>query len=229
MQAQVKGTTMPMLEVSLDAGEHIVSTHGGLAWMSASIEMSQTTKAGKGGLMHGLKRVLGGGGVLLTKYEAHKGPGMVTFGTKVPGTIFPLQVGGGQSFLVHREGWICGTQGIQPSVGFQHSLRGSIFGGEGFVLEKLEGDGTAWIELAGEMAIYDLSPGEALLVHPGNVGVFQHTVKFAVQRLKGIVNRHFGEDGLHLVRLTGPGRVYLMSMPLPLLAGSLKPFLEPSE
>ena len=229
MQAQVKGTTMPMLEITLDAGEHVVSTHGGLGWMTASIEMSQTTKAGKGGLMHGLKRVLGGGGILLTKYEAHKQPGRVTFGTKVPGSIFPLDVMHGQSFMVHRESWICGTPGIQPSVGFQHSFKNSVFGGDGFVLEKIEGEGTAWVELAGETDVQDLQPGEVLSVHPGHVGVFQHTVKFEVHRLKGIANRHFGEDGFHVVRLTGPGRVWLQSMPLPLLAGALRPLLEPEE
>jgi uncharacterized protein (AIM24 family) len=197
--------------------------------MSDSIEMSQTTKTGKGGLIHGLKRVMGGGGILLTKYEAHKAPGLVTFGTKVPGSIFPLQLGNGQEFLLHRDGWICATPGVQPSVGFQHSLRGSIFGGEGFVLEKLEGDGTAWVEIAGEVTSYDLAKGQSLRVHPGHVGAFQTTVKFEVQRLKGIVNRHFGDDGFHVVRLEGPGRVYLMSMPLPLLAGSLQPYLEPAE
>jgi uncharacterized protein (TIGR00266 family) len=226
VQFQVKGTTMPMLDISLDAGEHVVSTHGGLAWMSASIEMSQTTKAGKGGIIHGLKRALGGGGILLTKYEAHKQPGSLTFGSKVPGTIFPLQVVRGSSFMVHREGWICGTPGIQPSVGFQHSFKSSLFGGEGFVLEKLEGEGTAWIELAGETEVRDLQPGEQLLVHPGHVGVFQHTVKFEVRRMKGIINRHFGDDGFHLVHLVGPGRVWLQSMPLPLLAGALRPLLE---
>jgi uncharacterized protein (AIM24 family) len=171
---------------------------------------------------------MGGGGILLTKYEAHKDAGMVTFGTKIPGSIFPLEIGD-NDYYVHRDGWICATDGVQPSVGFQHSLRGSIFGGDGFVLEKLEGTGTAWVELAGELAVYDLAAGQNLRVHPGHVGAFPNSVKFEVQRLKGIVNRHFGEDGFHVVRLTGPGRVYLMSMPLPLLAGSLQPYLEPEE
>lgn len=228
MQAEVKGTTMPVLEIRLDPGEHVVSTHGGLAWMKA-VEMSQTTKIGKGGLMRGLKRVLGSDGILLTKYEAHKQPAMVAFASKVPGSIVALQVGDGQAYMVHREGWICGTEGIQPSVGFQHSFRGSIFGGEGFVLEKIEGDGTAWVELGGEIVAYDLAPGEELSVHPAHVGVFQTSVKFEVHRLKGIVNRHFGEDGFHVVELTGPGRVWLQSMPTALLAGAIQPYLEPEE
>jgi uncharacterized protein (TIGR00266 family) len=215
-----------MLEVNLDAGEYVVSTHGGLGWMSDSIEMSQTTKAGHGGI---LKRMLGGGGLLLTKYEAHKAPGMVTFASKAPGSIIPLTVDKEHVWMVHRDAWVCGTPDVQPSVGFQHSLRGSIFGGDGFVLEKLEGQGTAWVELAGETAVYDLSPGQSLRVHPGHVGVFQHTIKFEVQRLKGIANRHFGDDGFHVVRLQGPGRAYLMSLPLPLLAGALRPFLEPED
>jgi uncharacterized protein (AIM24 family) len=225
MQATVKGTTMPMLEITLDPAEFVVSTHGGLAWMTPSIEMSQTTKIGKGGAFAALKRKMGGGGLLVTKYEAKHGPGMVTMGTKIPGSIFPITLGGGASYLVHRDGWICGTAGVVPSVAFNHPFKSSIFGGEGFVLEKLEGEGTAWIELAGEMAIYNLGAGETLLVHPGHVGVIQHSVRFEVKRLKGIVNRHFGEDGFHVVQLTGPGTIWLQSMPLPLLAGALEPFM----
>lgn len=229
MQANVNGTTMPMLEISLEQGEHVISTHGGLGWMTESIEMSQTTKAGKGGLVGGLKRMMGGGGLLLTKYEAHGGPGRVTFGSKVPGTIFPLEVSPGTSYLVHREGWICGSPDIQPSVAFQHHFKASIFGGDGFLLEKIEGEGTAWVELAGEIHVEDLGPGEVLSVHPGHVGVFQSSVSFEVRRLKGIANRYFGDDGFHLVRLTGPGRVWLQSMPLTLLAGALRPLIVPDE
>jgi uncharacterized protein (AIM24 family) len=197
--------------------------------MTQSIEMSQTTKVGKGGMMGALKRKMGGGGLLVTKYDAKHGPGMITMGSKIPGTIFPVTVGGGAEYLVHRGGWICATDGVVPSVAFNHPFKSSIFGGEGFVLEKLEGQGTAWIELAGEMAVYNLQPGEVLLVHPGHVGVIQHSVRFEVRRLKGIVNRHFGEDGFHLVQLTGPGTVWLQSMPLPLLAGALQPVLEEEE
>ena len=227
VQATIKGSTLPVLEMVLDPGERVVSDHGELSWMTANMQMSQSATAGAqgGGLMAGLKRVVGGGSLLLTRYEATGGQGMVAFAAKLPGHIFPLQVSAGNGYLVHRHGWLCGTEGITPTVGFQQSLGGMLFGGEGFVLQRLEGEGTAWVELSGEVTTYELGPGQRLLVHPGHVGVFQETVNFRVMRVPGIANRYFGADGHWLVDLTGPGKVWLQSMPLPILAAALRPFL----
>ena len=119
MQAEIKGTVMPILEVALAQGEYVVTPHGELAWMTTSIQMSQTTSTGGpggggGGLMGGLKRMVGGGGLFLTRYE---GPGSITFAAKVPGHIMPVDIEPGQAYFVHRHGWLCGTPGIVPSVG----------------------------------------------------------------------------------------------------------------
>jgi uncharacterized protein (AIM24 family) len=224
MQAEIKGTTMPILEVSLGQGEQLVSTHGELAWMTPSIQMSQTTNTGGGGggLMQGLKRVMGGGGIFLTRYE---GPGAITFAAKMPGHIMPVDIEPGHTYFVHRHGWLCGTAGITPSVGLQQSFRGGLYGGDGFVLQKLDGQGRAWIELSGELTSYELPPGQTLLVHPGHVGMFQGSVQFQITRMRGIANALFGGDGFHLVALTGPGRIWLQSMPLVQLAHSLSPYL----
>jgi len=226
MEAVIKGTTMPILEVSLGPGEAVVSTHGELAWMTPNIQMSQTTNmggGGGGGFMQGLKRVIGGGGIFLTRYQ---GPGAITFAAKVPGHIMPVDINPGEAYYVHRHGWLCGTPDISPSVGLQQSFRGGMWGGDGFVLQKLEGQGRAWIELSGELTTYDLPPGQTLMVHPGHVGMFQGSVQFMVTRMPGIANTFFGGDGFHLVALTGPGRVWLQSMPLPVLAHALSPYLQ---
>jgi uncharacterized protein (AIM24 family) len=225
MQAEIKGTTMPILEVSLSQGEYVVTPHGELAWMTTSIQMSQTMNTGGGGgggLMGGLKRMMGGGGLFLTRYD---GPGSISFATKIPGHIVPVDISGGHSYLVHRHGWLCGTPGITPSVGLQQSFRGGLYGGEGFILQKLDGEGRAWIELGGEVTSYELPPGQTVLVHPGHIGMFQATVQFSIQRMRGIANMMFGGDGLHLVALTGPGRVWLQSMPISNLAHALAPYL----
>ncbi len=227
MQADIKGSTMPMLEMTLDPNEVLVSTHGDLSWMTANVQLSQTTSGGgAGGLMGSLKRMAGGGGLFLTKYQATGGPGMVTFCSKLPGRIFPVEIVPGHGYLVHRHGWLCGTEGITPTVGLQQTFRGGIFGGEGFLLQKLEGQGQAWIELSGEIVTYELAAGQTLLVHPGHVGMFQDTVTFTVIRLPGIVNRVFGADGHHLVQLTGPGTIWLQTMPIAVLAGALQPYME---
>jgi uncharacterized protein (TIGR00266 family) len=231
MQAEVKGSTMPVLEMILDPGEYIISDHGELSWMTANIQMTQTTAmggqqgGGGGGLLGGLKRVLSGTSIFLTRYEAAGGQGMVAFAAKVPGRIFPLEVSPAGGYLVHRHGWVCGTPEINTTVGFNQGILGALFGKEGFILQKLEGQGTAWVELSGEITTYDLAAGQTILVHPGHVGVFQDSVNFSMTRIQGIVNRYLGADGHWLCVMTGPGKVWLQSMPLVLLAASLKPYI----
>jgi uncharacterized protein (AIM24 family) len=230
MQAEVKGSTMPVLVMILDPGEALISDHGELSWMTANMQMTQTTamgggQGGGGGLLGGLKRVMSGTSIFLTRYEPQGSQGMIAFAAKMPGRIFPLEVGQPGGYLCHRHGWVCGTPGITTTVGFNQGLGGALFGGEGFILQKLEGQGTAWVELSGEIMDYDLAPGQTLLVHPGHVGVFQDTVSFSMARIQGIVNRYFGADGHWLVVLTGPGKIWLQSMPLAILAGSLKPYI----
>ncbi len=228
MNADVKGTTLPVLEMQLDSGEEIISTHGELSWMTANIEMSQTTSGGGKGFMAGLKRMAGGGGLFLTRYKCASGRGSVSFAAKMPGRIFPLEISASGGYLVHRHGWVCGTSGITPTVGLQQSFKGGLWGGDGFILQKLEGQGTAWVELSGEVFTYELAAGQSLLVHPGHVGVFQDSVSFQITRVPGIANKVFGADGFHLVALTGPGNVWLQSMPLPILAHSIEPYLPQS-
>ena len=186
MQAEVKGTTMPLLEMILESGESVISTHGELSWMSANVQLTQTTSTGgQKGLMSGLKRAVGGGGLFLTKYEAQGGQGMVAFGAKLPGRIFAVAIAPGQGYLVHRHGWVCGTDGIVPTVGMQQTFRGGMYGGDGFILQRLEGQGQAWIELSGEITTYELAAGQSMLVHPGHVGLFEDRVSFTITRLPG--------------------------------------------
>lgn len=229
MQANVKGTTLPVLEITLDSGEAVVSNHGELSWMSPNVRMSQSTGMGSGGggggLMAGLKRAVSGGSFFVTHYEAGGGAGLVAFATKVPGQILPIDVHPGNSVMVHRHGWLCGTPGVHATIGFQQGFRAGLWGGEGFILQKLEGQGRAWIELSGEVTTYTLAPGQTLLVHPAHVGLFQASVSVSITRVQGVRNVLFGDDGYHLVALTGPGEIWLQSMPLPLLAHSLIPYL----
>ena len=179
MKADVKGSTLPVLEMILEPGEAVVSTHGDLAWMSANMQLSQTANtAGGGGLMAGLKRVAGGGGYFLTRYEPTGGPGMLVLAAKLPGRIFPVEIAPGAEYVVHRHGWLCGTPNIQPTMAFQQTFGGTVFGGEGFILQRLEGPGTAWLELSGEVSTYELAAGQSLCVHPGHVEAFRATVSF---------------------------------------------------
>jgi len=227
MQTQTLGTIMPVLEITLDSGESIVSEAGELSWMTSAIELTTSTQMGGGGGMFGaFKRMVGGSTLFMTEYKAQGGQGMVAFATKVPGEFLPVDVTPGNFYMIHRHGFTCATQGVELSVGFQQSLGAGIFGGEGFRLQKLGGQCKAWIELSGEVVTYDLKPGETLRVHPGHVGMFEHTVSFEITRIKGIKNMIFGADGIFLAALTGPGKVWLQSLPLPNLAHAIQPYIQ---
>ncbi len=219
MQSRIVGTTMPVLEVMLQPGEGVISEAGELSWMTATIQMTTHTQmAGGGGFLGAIKRVAGGGTLFMTEYTAAGYPGEIAFATKVPGHILPVEVGNGHEYFVHRHGYLCSTAQVQLGVGFQQSLGAGIFGGDGFLLQKITGYGTAWLELSGEVVVKDLRPGETLRVHPGHVGAFTNGVNFQITRVPGIKNMIFGGDGLFLAALTGPGRVWLQTLPISRLA-----------
>ena len=219
MQSRIQGTTMPVLELLLQPGEAVFSEAGELSWMSSAIQMNTHTQmGGGGGLLGVIRRVAGGGTIFMTEYTAAGMPGEIAFATKVPGHIVPMEIGGGQELFIHRHGFLCATNQVSLGVGFQQSLGAGIFGGDGFLLQKLSGHGTAWIELSGEVITKDLRPGETLRVHPGHVGAFSGGVSFQIARVPGIKNLIFGGDGLFLAALTGPGRVWLQTLPIARLA-----------
>jgi uncharacterized protein (TIGR00266 family) len=228
MQDTVQGTVLPVLEIMLDPGESVVSEAGEFSWMSDAVALSTGTGAGAGGkgLMGALKRVAGGGTFLFNTYTAQGGQGMVAFAAKLPGRILPIDVAPGNEWLCHRHGFLAGTPGVEISAALQQTFRGGIFGGEGFILQRIGGTAKVWIELSGEVLSYDLVAGQTMRVHPGHVGLFQSSVSFQVQRVPGMANRYLGGDGHHFVILTGPGRIYLQSMPITILAGALAPYIE---
>src|SRR5271165_4409717 len=226
MQTRIQGTTMPVLDVQLNPNESVFSESGELSWMTASIQMTTHTQMGGGGGLFGvLKRVAGGGSIFMTEYRAIGYPGELAFATKLPGHIVPVEVGPGHEYMIHRQGFLCSTPQIQISVGFQQSLGAGIFGGNGFLLQHLGGQGTAWLELSGELIVRDLQAGQTLFVHPGHVGAFQSSVSFQISTVPGIKNMIFGGDGIFLAALTGPGRIWLQTLPIAKLAHAIYEYL----
>jgi uncharacterized protein (TIGR00266 family) len=230
MQTRIQGTTMPVLDVMLEPNESVFSESGELSWMTSSIQMTTHTQMGGGGGIFGvLKRVASGGSLFMTEYRAYQYAGEVSFATKVPGHIVPLQVGPGSEYLVHRHGFLCATPQVTLTIGFQQSLGAGIFGGNGFILQKVGGVGTAWLELSGELIMKNLAPGEVLRVHPGHVGAFQASVGFNITTVPGIKNAIFGGDGIFLAMLQGPGAVYLQTLPISRLAHQIGEYLPRTE
>ena len=227
MEHKILGSLLPVVEISLNPGEMVFAESGELGWISASIALKTSTSAGgqQGGFMAVLGRAVAGGTLFMTEYTAQGGPGLVAFTAKLPGQVIPLELGPGAGYLVHRHGFVCGTPGVQFSVGFQQRLGAGIFGGTGFRMQRLTGQGLAFVEMHGEVVVYDLEPGNTIRVHPGHVAMFQESVQFTVTTMPGIRNALFGGDGLFLAQLTGPGRVWLQSMTLPRLAHALYEYM----
>jgi uncharacterized protein (TIGR00266 family) len=230
MQSRISGTTMPVLELLLEPNEAVISEAGELSWMSSSIQMmTHTQMMGGGGIFGAIRRVAGGGSLFMTEYRAVGATGEVAFATRVPGHIVPVEVNGGHQYFIHRHGFLCATSQIELGVGFQQSLGAGIFGGDGFLLQKISGQGVAWLELSGELIVKDLAAGEMLRVHPGHVGAFQGTVSFQITRIAGIRNMIFGGDGIFLALLTGPGRIWLQTLPISKLAHQLMHYMPQGE
>ena len=226
MRSHTIGNTLPVLELALEAGEGVVAETGQLSWMSGGIELHTTTStAGSTGFLGAVGRALSGGGLFMTEYTAPYQPGTVAFAAKIPGRMVELHVQPGQSYLIHKHGFVCATPGVQLGTGFQQSLGSGLFGGNGFLLQRLSGACTAWVELGGEVVERVLAPGEQLRVHPGHVGMFEDRVGFGITMLRGVRNIFFGGDGLFLAELTGPGRVWLQTLTLPNLAHALAPYM----
>jgi uncharacterized protein (TIGR00266 family) len=224
MQTKIEGTTMPFLSVRLDAGEGFLAETGELYFMDPTISMRTYVAGGGKGLFGGFKKVVGGGTLFMTEYSAPEGPGEVHIAIKLPGQIVEQRNQGGRAMMVHRHGFVAGGLNNTLSATTMPGLRAGLFGGEGFVLQKVEGPDPFFVALSGEITTLTLAPGQTKVVHPGHIGMYDDSVTFAVRTIKGLANKMFGGD-MFLVELTGPGRVWLQTMPLPVLAHALLPYL----
>lgn len=225
MRATITKSSLPVLEIELNPGERIVAETGQLSWMTQGIELHTThAAAGSSGFLGAIGRALSGGGLFMTEYSAPYQAGLVAFAAQIPGEIEEVQIPPGRAYMVHKHGFLAATEGVSLSTAMQRSLGAGIFGGNGFLLQRIEGPCTAWVELGGEIITRDLRPGEVLRVHPGHVGMFEDSVRFDITTISGLRNIFFG-DGLFLAELTGPGRVWLQTLTLPNLAHALAPYL----
>ncbi len=222
MQYKIHGTVMQILETHLTMGESLYTESGGMAWMKGDIEMKTNTR---GGLMAGIGRALAGESLFMTSYYCNSGQGVVAFTMEVPGTILDFQLMSGQSLICQRDAFMCAEETVELALHFRKKLGAGLFGGEGFVLQKITGPGKAFLEIPGEMKSYELNAGETLLVDPGHIALFEPTVNFEIEIVKGIRNVLFSGEGLFLAKLTGPGKVWLQSMPFANLAAKLAKYI----
>jgi len=228
MQAEIKGGTTPILEVSLSAGDEVVAEAGELAWLRGPVQLTTGRGVGQqqGGLFGAAKRAMSGGTYFMTSYSVPSGSGSVVFAAKAPGEIREIEVGPGKEWVVHRHGFMCCEPGVELNLHLQQKLGAGIFGGAGFVLQRLSGRGKAFVESHGDVVEVTLGAGEQIRVHPGHLALFDAGVGLELTTVPGIRNKLFGGDGLFLAQLTGPGLVWLQSITLAGLAHALQPYLE---
>lgn len=214
---QIFGDDMQMVEVELDPGEGVRAEAGAMMYMEAGIEMQTSTG---GGLFKGFKRMITGESFFITTFLHNgSGKGHVAFGAPYPGKVIPLELDklGGQ-FLCQKDAFLCAAQGIEIEVAFTKRLGAGLFGGEGFILQRLEGDGMAFIHAGGTIIERQMVAGETLRVDTGCLVAFEPSVDYDIQFIGGFKNSLFGGEGLFLAKLTGPGLVYLQSLPFSRLA-----------
>jgi uncharacterized protein (TIGR00266 family) len=217
---KIFGDDLQLVEIELDPGEGVRAEAGTMTYMDNSIEMQTGTG---GGLLKGFKRAVTGESFFITSFQnnGHE-KSRVAFAAPYPGKIIPLeldQLGG--SFLCQKDSFLCAAQGIEIEVAFTKRLGAGIFGGEGFILQKLEGDGLAFVHAGGTIIEINLTAGQSLNVDTGCLVAFAPSVDYDIQMLSGFKNVLFGGEGLFLAKLTGPGLVYLQSLPLSRLAGRI--------
>jgi len=222
MQYRIEGTTLPVVTVTLNPGQRIYSSSGGMSWMTQDVEMDTNTGGGLGKMF---KRALSGESLFVVDYYVNRGEGEVAFSAEFPGKILDLDLAGGQSVIVQKDAFMCADKSVDLDMHFRKRLGAGLFGGEGFILQRLTGPGRAFVNFDGEILVKELQAGELLRVDTGHVAMFEPTVDFDVEIVRGFKNILLGGEGLFLATLRGPGKAYLQTMPMGKLAQKIAQYM----
>lgn len=215
MRYEIKGETLPVVICYLDGGETMITEKGAMAWMSPNMKMETSA----GGLGKAFGRMFSGESIFQNRYTAMGGNGMIAFASSFPGNIIAYDIAPGREIIVQKRGFLASEAGVNLSVFFQKKMGTGFFGGEGFIMQKLSGNGTAFVEFDGSITEYTLQPGQQIIVDTGYVAAVEGTCSIDVQTVSGVKNVLFGGEGLFNTVITGPGKIWLQSMPIYNLAG----------
>ena len=220
MQYELKGGVFPVVVCQLADGEKMITEKGSMVWMSPNMEMETTG----GGLGKMFSKAFSGESMFQNIYTA-RGAGMIAFGSSFPGRILTLDVAPGREFILQKTAFLASEEGVQLSVHFNKKFGSGLFGGEGFIMQRLSGNGTAFVEVDGELVEYTLASGQQMIVDTGNVLGFESTVAIDIQQVKGIKNKLLGGEGFFNTVLTGPGKIWLQTMPIAGVASAIQPYI----
>ena len=220
MQYELKGGVFPVVVCQLADGEKMITEKGSMVWMTPNMEMETSG----GGLGKMFSKAFSGESMFQNIYTA-RGAGMIAFGSSFPGRILTLDVAPGREFILQKTAFLASEASVQLSVHFNKKLGAGFFGGEGFIMQRLSGNGTAFVEVDGELVEYTLASGEQMVVDTGNVLGFDASVSIDIQQVKGIKNKLLGGEGFFNTILTGPGKIWLQTMPISGVASAIQPYI----
>ena len=220
MRYEIKGGSFPVVVCQMESGEQMITEKGSMVWMSPNMQMD--TRGGGLGKM--FSKAFSGESMFQNIYTA-KGAGMIAFGSSFPGQIKALTIAPGREMILQKSAFLAAESGVELSIHFRKSLGTGFFGGEGFIMQRLSGSGTAFVEIDGSLVEYTLQSGQQIVVDTGNVAGFEPSVRMEIRQVPGLKNMLLGGEGLFNTILTGPGQVWLQTMPICNVASSIRPYI----
>lgn len=222
MRYEIKGETLPVVLCYLDGGERMITEKGSMSWMSPNMKMETTSNGGVG---KAIGRMFAGESLFQNIYTAQGGPGMIAFASSFPGKIIAYDIAPGRELVVQKSGFLASEAGVDLSVFFQKKVGAGLFGGEGFIMQRLSGQGTAFLEFDGHIIEYDLEPGQQIVVDTGYLAAMESTCNIDIKSVPGVKNMVFGGEGIFNTIISGPGHIWLQTMPISTVAGEIARFI----
>lgn len=221
MRYNIQGETLPVVICQLEAGETMITESGAMSWMSPNMKMETTSN---GGLGKAFGRMFTGEALFQNRYTA-QGNGMIAFASSFPGSIRAFEVGPGKEYIFQKKTFLAAQSSVNLSVHFQKKFATGLFGGEGFILQRVSGSGIAFAEFDGHVVEYDLKPGQQIIVDTGYLAAMDATCQIDIQTVPGVKNALFGGEGFFNTVVTGPGHIWLQTMPIYSVAGAIRPYI----
>lgn len=222
MRYQIQGDTLPVVICQLEAGEKMITEGGAMSWMSPNMQMETSSN---GGIGKAFGRAFSGEHMFQNIYTAMGGQGVIAFASSFPGSIRAFEIAPGREMIFQKSAFLAGEAGIELSVFFNKKVGSGLFGGEGFIMQRVSGQGIMFAEFDGHVVEYDLQPGQQIVVDTGHLAAMEPTCRMEIQTVPGLKNKLLGGEGFFNTVITGPGKVFLQTMPISNVAGAIRPYI----
>ena len=221
MRYSIEGEPLPVVICELQAGETMITEKGAMSWMSPNMEMKTSTN---GGIGKAFGRMFSGEAMFQNTYTAQGGNGMIAFASSFPGEILAIPISASRSIVAQKHAFLAMESSVDMKLFFQKRFGSGLFGGEGFIMQQFLGNGIVFLEIDGSVVEYELQAGQSMLLDNGYLAAMDATVKLEIEKVSGIGNVLFGGEGLFNTKVTGPGHIWLQSMPINQMASVLRPY-----